>query len=542
MANPEKQFELFDYDPSKSDRDFRCGKNVFSDIEWDFNGYIDSPYLNGARLKIRFNKFAHKPELLEVVKWYVYHQLIINKFSTAKRNYDGITMFIKFVDDYVPELESFSEISQELLMMYFEYLMNATSETTGNPLSNTNIKKGALTIKDILIKGATKEWDVPEDVSYVQRIYNDMIINNKKLKTNAKKIDDQHKEKISDEKLIDLIIKTAVQDLNDDRNVLIASAIVITFQLGLRINEIILLESGKLAQIDGEMMIDTSTTKLHTERIEVLKPANELVILAIKKLEEYSKPFRVETGLPYLFLTRQRNKEGYPVGLVSHSNWNKNYVRPWLLEHNLIDDKGNLIDFTSHTFRHAFATYALKGGASIGVISELMNHKSIRGTKAYTHLLQEDIKNRFAEVLDEGAIIAGKKALQIKDKLKELQPFKGKTVEQVDKLRKAMKIQVLSHGMCTHHPMRNEPCIGDGVCLGCNNFITTPEFLSVHKERLSNIQRELAKAPQEGPFESKLKNMEKYLIEIIDDLENQLNYKGKNDNARYEAISKLEVY
>src|SRR5699024_10930830 len=105
-------------------------------------------------------------------------------------------------------------------------------------------------------------------------------------------------------------------------------------------------------------------------------------------------------------------------------------------------------DFTSHTFRHAFATYALKGGASIEVISELMNHKSIRGTRHYTHLLQEDIKYRFAEVLNEGAIISGKKALQMKDKLKELQPFKdnltelllmkGKTVEEGDKIRTAM--------------------------------------------------------------------------------------------------------
>src|SRR5699024_4540774 len=153
---------------------------------------------------------------------------------------------------------------------------------------------------------------------------------------------------------------------------------------------------------------------------------------------------------------------------------------PWLREHNFFDENGNLIDFTSHTFRHAFATYALKGGASIEVISELMNHKSIRGTKHYTHLLQEDIKNRFAEVLNEGAVISDKKALQIKDKLKELQPFKGKTVEQVDKQRKAMK---------------------------------------------------------EGPFESKLKHMEKYLIEIINDLENQLNYKGKNDNTKYKAIN-----
>src|SRR5699024_3838204 len=154
-------------------------------------------------------------------------------------------------------------------------------------------------------------------------------------------------------------------------------------------------------------------------------------------------------------------------------------------------------------------------------------------TRHYTHLLQEDIKDRFAEVLNEGAIISGKKALQIKDKLKELQPFKGQKVEQVDKLRKAMKIQVLSHSLCTHQPMRNETCIGDGLCLGCNNFITTPEFLDVHKERLANVQIELVKAPKEGPFESKLKHMEKYLIEIIKDLEKQTDYRGKSDNSQY---------
>src|SRR5699024_4920355 len=115
-------------------------------------------------------------------------------------------------------------------------------------------------------------------------------------------IDDNHKEKISDEKLIDLIIKTAVQDLEQDKNILVASAIIITFQLGLRISEIITLETGCLVQIDGDMMIDTSTTKLHAERIEILKPANELVILAVTKLEEYSKPLRTESELSYLFL------------------------------------------------------------------------------------------------------------------------------------------------------------------------------------------------------------------------------------------------
>src|SRR5699024_12221418 len=96
--------------------------------------------------------FAHNPVLLKVVKWYVHHQLTINKFSTAKRNYDGITMFIKFVDEYVPELESFSELSQDLLIMYFEYLMNEKSETTGKTLSKVSIKKGDIALNDILFK------------------------------------------------------------------------------------------------------------------------------------------------------------------------------------------------------------------------------------------------------------------------------------------------------------------------------------------------------------------------------------------------------
>src|SRR5690625_6939224 len=86
--------------------------------------------------------------------------------------------------------------------MYFEYLMNAKSETTGKPLSKVSIKKGALALKDILIKGSPKGWDVPDNVGYVQRIYDDMIINNKKLKHNSKQIEEKYQKKILDEKLI----------------------------------------------------------------------------------------------------------------------------------------------------------------------------------------------------------------------------------------------------------------------------------------------------------------------------------------------------
>src|SRR5699024_11380736 len=95
------------------------------------------------------------------------------------------------------------------------------------------------------------------------------------------------------------IVDTTLRDRKHDKNIVVASAIIITLQLGLRIGEIITLETGCLVQIDGDMMNDTSTTKLHAERTEILKPANELVILAVTKLEEHSKPLRAESEKPY---------------------------------------------------------------------------------------------------------------------------------------------------------------------------------------------------------------------------------------------------
>lgn len=526
---------IIDYDPSNPKVDFKCGNSMFSEIEWDFNGCVDIPHLSGARLMVKFQAFEHKPKMLEVVKLYMVYELSTGKIMTAKRNYDGIVKFIKYVDDYFPELDSFSDVTQELVTSYFTHLLEAKSETTGKPLSATTIKKAALAIREILLKGLVREWDVPEDVRYLQSLYDNIIINNKQLKKSVKKAIKEVGEKVVDEKLIELIIKTANEDLKSDRDILTAAAIIITSQIGLRISEIITIETGCLKLIGGDKMIDCSTTKLDAERISVMKPANELVELAVTKLEEHSKPLREESGLPYLFLNGNRNKKGYPAELVSHPNWNKNFVRPWIKKHNLIDPEGKFIDFTSHTFRHAFATYALRNGASLESISALMNHKSIRGTQHYTHLIEEEVKKKFAQVLHEGAILSGKKALQIKDKLKEQNPFKGKTVDQVDKLRKAMKIQVLSHGLCLHHPMRNEPCEGDGVCLGCQNFITTPEFLEVHKGRLKVVRENLVRAPETGPFEAKLKHMESYLVNIIKDLENQMDFHGNQDNASYKV-------
>jgi len=145
-------------------------------------------------------------------------------------------------------------------------------------------------------------------------------------------------------------------------------------QLGLRISELITIYSASIKQVGGDTMLIYSTGKLSPEPVEVSKPANQLVVYALDKIKEYAVPLQKESGLPYLFLSRNRSNKGYPVGLASHSNWNKNHLRPWIKQHNIRDKNNELIDFTSHTFRHAFASYALKGGASIEVALQHICH------------------------------------------------------------------------------------------------------------------------------------------------------------------------
>jgi len=49
MTNENTARIMFDYNPETPEIDFRCGKSMFSDVVWDFNGFVDSKHLSGAR-------------------------------------------------------------------------------------------------------------------------------------------------------------------------------------------------------------------------------------------------------------------------------------------------------------------------------------------------------------------------------------------------------------------------------------------------------------------------------------------------------------
>lgn len=260
---------------------------------------------------------------------------------------------------------------------------------------------------------------------------------------------------------------------------------------------------------------------LEKEPIEVIKPANEKVCIAVQKLEEYSQQLRIESGLSYLFLTRNRNKKGWPVILASKGNWTKNRLNPFIEKYNLRDENGQLLKLTSHYFRHICATYAFQGGLKTHDVAELLGHKSILMTETYNHT--EDKQQIVKEILSGITPITTTNKIVLKQLEGVENPFKGKTIDQVEKLRRALKIELLPHGICTHHPMRGEPCEQDGVCLGCNNFLASAKHLPVYEKRLERVKKEIEMAGKDnGIWTSKLQYQQGKLEYYIQELSRKM--------------------
>lgn len=507
---------IVDYTPGQAKKNFRCGNNNFDEDIWDFKGFIDNVHWAENKFRINFTKFSQWKEIQITIKEYIVSELLMVTFGSVKRKYHSFNPLVNFLIQN-SSIQSFGDFSKATIIEYFNYLFTLN-------LSAVSIKKSAQVLKELIVRGIQRKWFKSNIGTGIERLYDELILQNKGIKEGTKF--GKTSKVLPNEKVVDKIINIAKGQLDDEKDILVAASIILMSQLGLRISECVTLEAGCLSIINGEYQIRYRTSKTTKTAINVTKPANELVVSTIKRLEGHSEPFRKKMESNYLFLIKSRNKAN-TIELASFLNWSDKRLKPFIEKHDIRDENGELLHLTAHYFRHIFATYALKSGMKLQDVAEMMNHKTIMMTETYDHT-----KGHKQEIIKD--ILTGKTPVTSTNKIVlesiegEDNPFKGLATNQVEKMRRALKIEILPHGLCLHHPMRGEPCKQDGICLGCNEFLASSDHLPVYEKRLEKVNRELnAFDSDKSIYKTKLLYQQGMLEQYISDLKQKIVKKGE---------------
>ena len=470
---------------------FKIGKSSFCDDVWDFNGLEGMPQnIPVCRLQLKFGTIL-KPSIKYVTKRIVLNWCRISDINSVKRKLDGILMFNRFISEMYPSIETYRQVNRMIVFSYFTWLLEALNNKA-KPYSATHIKFGSYPLKELFQEGARLGLDVPNENSWINTMYVEMILKSPRVKKYNKDI--TTKKHIAKD-----IVETIIKDALLDPVIFVRVAVIIGTQTGMRIRELLSIKEGCIRHIEGKPYIFYTTTKTMLGLVELSKPANSLVIYVVKQLEEYTRELRKETGLKELFI--HKIQYGTKTVVVAYHTFGKNFLKPFVKRWDLRLN-GELIELTSHYFRHFFAQGAYRNGMSIATIAKILNHESLVMTEVYTYNLKQEINDKFVEIMSNPQSLGGICVGKIQERLSRNNPFKGKTERQIKIIMDAMRIRILANGICMHHPARNESCPledENGIgCTHCENFVTHKICLPVHRNRVELLEMEMVRSERQG--------------------------------------------
>ena len=150
------------------------------------------------------------------------------------------------------------------------------------------------------------------------------------------------------------------------------------------------------------------------------------------------------------------------------------------------DENGKIWNFTSHQFRHTFATEAINNGVPQHVLQKLLGHESSEMTSRYAHIYDETLRKELDRFHQNRTIdITGQIVeLELESDSQDLKWF-----------TKEISAIALPNGYCGRPKMLGDCDIaGDVGCYICPHFRTSKTFLDIHKDQLERINKVLDKA------------------------------------------------
>jgi integrase len=208
---------------------------------------------------------------------------------------------------------------------------------------------------------------------------------------------------------------------------------------------------------------------------------------------------------PCLLPRPRRNPFGeqpYTYGMLVHQ------LQNWARELDLRDSNGQLVNVSAHRFRHTLATRMINQRVPQIVVQQMLDHNSPQMTNVYARLHDQTLREEFDRY---------QQRVNIRGELVNVAPELADAAWAKDNFARAK--QTLPNGFCGLPLQQN--CPHPNACLSCDHFLTSDEFLPIHREQLDRTRELLDDARQRD--HQRLVDMnepvELNLVRIIEGLE-----------------------
>lgn len=366
--------------------------------------------------------------------------IISNK--TIKSYITFVTVFSQWIDTHYPNIQHFNDLDRNIMEEYFCYLR------TESGLSDNRINYHILYLKAFLDTLSLLDLDNLPTVPLI--INNDYNFKSKK------------QGKYFTQSEIDNI-KKAIKYMDKTDGKIVFCLLV----LGVRISELLTLKPENIQQNeDGSYYAVISQVKTIAEYAKQLETTVAKILLA--EIEANRKKLGAEPE--YVFLSKSGKKMEYTAFTRR--------INKVFYDHNVLDKDGRILRFTTHRFRHTFATNMINAGYGAEVTAKAIGHSTL---DALTH---------YAEIHKETSFRQMEPRLKKDDML----------IRNIGKMEKAEFSQPkeaipLCNGYCTRNAATGI-CKKANFCLSCSMFIPSPEYLNNYCMQLQEVEAaiEVAKA------------------------------------------------
>lgn len=425
----------------------------------------------GKKFKFDFS-YIESDSIKNVVKAYVWKNYKEGN-NTLYKLYEDNNKFKLFNEFTIKStINSLKELTNNDIELFISFLKTYISNRTNKPLSYQTQKVHLDKVKAIIRWG---QLYMPNEVPKTEIFTgNEYLGINRKLKIDF----------IPDE-----VLEQINKALKNEENPYVKYGIIILQSTGMRIGDMIKLTTNSVkAHLISGYTLTWYDHKNRKER-QPMPISNECAI-AVEKLIEHTTELREQADdsiKDYLFISDIKKANGISnrigeIDIISQRTY-KWWLNNFIKNNDIRETNGEYYNLTAHQFRRTLATDMLSKGTDLKAIQEVLGHSSPMTTKqSYA-----DVKDKErAEVFKNIGIIGNinkvdETVIENKNDLIWFKENKDKGARMED-------------GYCTKPCSDGKICdrlLKRQKCYTCSRYITTPEYLQVHKNHLTELEKQL---------------------------------------------------